>query len=162
MGPGEVPGCVAVFRRVPFPATATAVVDCCTLVCPVGRLDELMTRHPRITRNALEIVGSRTEEMLERLGEFATEPVERRIARALLRLHGQSRHGAGAQTVLPMSRQDIADMVGSTLYTVSRTLSEWERQGLIISGRQRIVLLDPERLAEIGHAGRRPPPARPP
>jgi len=55
----------------------------------------------------------------------------------------------------PLSRQDIAEMTGSTLYTVSRTLREWERQGLVVSGRQRVVLRDPACLGDIGAGSRR-------
>ena len=115
-------------------------------------VSELMQRHPRIAVNALKMVGGRTEEMLHRLREFATEPVERRIARALLRLSGQAgrRVGMGVEIGFPLSRQDIAEMTGSTLYTVSRTLREWERQGLVASGRRRVVVRDPARLGEIG------------
>jgi len=52
----------------------------------------------------------------------------------------------GIEIDFPISRQDIAEMTGTTLHTVSRTLSGWESQGLIESGRQRIVLLDPHKL----------------
>ena len=115
----------------------------------------MVERQPRIAANALEVIGVRTEEMLHRVREFATEPVEHRIARALLRLSAQAgrRVGAGVEIDFPLSRQDIAEMTGSTLYTVSRTLREWERQGLVVSGRQRVVVRDPARLGEIsvGH-----------
>lgn len=152
MEPGDVPGCVAVFRRIPFPATATAVVDSRVLTWPAARLGQLMEQQPRIAANAVEVIGTRTEEMLHRMREFAIEPVERRIAQALLRLSGQAGRpaGAGVEIGFPLSRQDIAEMTGSTLYTVSRTLREWERRGLVVSGRRRVVVRDPARLGKIG------------
>lgn len=158
MGPGDVPGCVAAFRRTPFPATATAVLDTGILAWPLARFGELMERHPRIAANALDLVGGRTEEMLRLLREIATEPVERRIARALLRLSRQAGRpgGDGVEIGFPLSRQDIAEMTGTTLHTVSRTLSEWERQGLVAGGRQRVVIRDPGRLAQIGAGHGRP------
>lgn len=157
MEPGDVPGCVAVFRQIPFPASATAVVDGRLLTWPLARVGELVEQHPRIAANALQVIGARTEEMLHRLREFATEPVERRIARALLRLVRQAGRpaGEGVEIGFPLSRQDIAEMAGSTLYTASRTLREWEREGLVASGRRRVVILDQERLGEIGGGGRR-------
>ena len=156
MEPGEVPGCVAVFRRIPYPATATAIVDSRLLAWSWARASELLERHPRIAANAVEVVGIHTEEMLHRMQEFATGAVEHRIARALLRLSAQAgrRVGAGVEIDFPLSRQDIAEMVGSTLYTVSRTLREWERQGLVVSGRQRVVVRDPARLGEISAGNR--------
>ena len=156
MEPGEVPGCVAVLRRIPYPATATAVVDSRILAWSWARFSELLERHPRIAANAVEVVGTHTEEMLHRMQEFATEPVERRIARALLRLSGQAGRPvcAGVEIDFPLSRQDIAEMTGSTLYTVSRTLREWERQGLVASGRRRVVVRDPARSQAIGGGDR--------
>ena len=158
MEPGEVPGCVAALRRIPYPATATAVVDSRLLAWSLARFGELLERHPRIAANAVEVVGINTEEMLHRMREFATEPVERRIARALLRLSGQAGRpiGAGVEIAFRLSRQDIAEMTGSTLYTVSRTLREWERQGLVAGGRQRVVIRDPARLDAIGAVRRGP------
>ena len=160
MGPGEVPGCVAIFRHVPFPANATAVLDSRLLLWSSARVGEMMGRHPRLAANALEVVGTQTQEMLHRLREFAMDPVERRIARALLRLVGQAgrRVGAGLEIDFPLSRQDIAEMTGTTLYTVSRTLREWERRGLVQSARRRVVVRDPARLGEMGtgHTGSHP------
>ncbi len=152
---GDVPGCVAVFRRVPFPATATAVVDSRVLAWSWARIGELVERHPRIAANAVEVVGAHTEEMLRRVREFATEPVERRIALALLRLSARAgrRVAAGVEIDFPLSRQDIAEVTGSTLYTVSRTLRGWERRGLVVSGRRRVVVRNPARLGEVAGAG---------
>jgi CRP-like cAMP-binding protein len=156
MEPGEVPGCVAIFRRIPFPANATAVVDSRILAWSSARVREMLERHPRFAANAVEVVGTNTQEMLHRMREFALEPVERRIARALLRLSGQAgrRVAAGVEIDFPLSRQDIAEMTGTTLYTVSRTLRDWERRGLVQSGRRRIVVCDAARLGELGAGNR--------
>lgn len=150
--PGEVPGCVAAFRHIPYPATATAVVDSRVLTWPATHLGELMGRYPKVTANALEMVGGWTEELLHRLREFTTEPVERRIARALLRLLNQTGQPAGGavEVGFPLSRQDIAEMAGTTLHTVSRTLSEWERRGLVSGGRRRVIIENPKGLEKIG------------
>lgn len=156
MEPGEVPGCVAALRRIPYPANATAVGDSRILAWSWARFSELMERHPRIAANAVEVVGTHTEEMLHRMREFATEPVERRIARALLRLSGQAgrRIDTGVEIEFPLSRQDIAEMTGTTLHTVSRTLREWERRGLVAGGRRRVVVRDPARLGAVGGRSR--------
>lgn len=155
MEPGDVPGCVAVFRRTPYPATATAIVDSRTLTWSSALFSELMQRHPRIAANALKMVGGRTEEMLNRAREFATEPVERRIARVLLRLTSQAgrRTGDRIEVSFPLSRQDIAEMVGTTLHTVSRTLRAWERYGFVSGGRQRVAIRDQNAIKAIAGDG---------
>ncbi|UFN51635.1 Crp/Fnr family transcriptional regulator (plasmid) [Roseomonas sp. OT10] len=155
MEPGDVPGCVAVFRRTPYPATATAIVDSQVLAWAAETFASLLKQHPGLARNALDMVGGRTEEMLQRLREFAMEPVERRIARVLLRLVGQAGQPAedGTEVGFPLSRQDIAEMAGTTLHTVSRTLRAWERCGLVSGGRQRVAIRDGQALRAIAGRG---------
>ena len=79
---------------------------------------------------------------------MSTQQVEQRVAHALLRLAKQSGRKVehGVEIDFPISRQDIAQMTGTTLHTVSRILSGWEQRGLIESGRQRIVLREPHKL----------------
>ena len=79
---------------------------------------------------------------------MSTEQVERRIAHALLRLAQQAgrKVDSGVEIDFPISRQDIAEMTGTTLHTVSRILGAWEQQGLVDGGRQRIVVCDPQKL----------------
>ena len=85
------------------------------------------------------------------------EQVERRIAHALLRLVQQSgrKVEAGVEIDFPISRQDVAEMTGATLYTVSRVLSAWEEKGLVAGGRQKITLRDPHRLFLLAEGGLR-------
>src|SRR5262249_30771109 len=131
-----------------YPATCTAVEDSVTLVWPAAAWPQLVARHPELARNTMQTVGGRLQEAHTRIVEMSTEQVERRIAHALLRLAQEGRRGIdqGVQIDFPISRQDVAEMTGTTLHTVSRTLSAWEQQGLIESGRQRIVILNPHKL----------------
>jgi CRP-like cAMP-binding protein len=104
----------------------------------------LMDQYPRIARNALSDVTARLRDLQERYRELATERVERRVAQALIRLAGQAgwKTERGVLIDMPLSRQDLAQMTGTTLYTVSRTLSGWQRHGLLEIGRQRVRILD--------------------
>jgi CRP-like cAMP-binding protein len=87
----------------------------------------------------------------DRLRELATERVERRLARMLLRLARQSgqKVTGGILIDLPLSRQNLAEMIGTTLYTVSRILSQWEAHGLVETGRERVVIRRPHGLVVI-------------
>ncbi|MCY1237843.1 Crp-like helix-turn-helix domain protein [compost metagenome] len=75
---------------------------------------------------------------------MSTEEVERRVAHTVLRLAEQAGkpEGGGVRIDFPISRQDIAEMTGTTLHTVSRILSAWEGQGLVQGGRQKLMLKD--------------------
>ena len=103
-------------------------------------------RHLPPTR--LQTVGARLQETHTRVLEMSTQQVEQRIAHALLRLVKQSGRKVehGVEIDFPISRQDIAQMTGTTLHTVSRTLSAWENKGLVESGRQKIVVREPHKL----------------
>lgn len=151
IGPGEMFGCIAVFIGGEYPGTATAVTDCQVLAWDAKKMGALMERFPGIAVNALGIVGKRLLALQSRYRELATERVERRIARAILRLARQAgrRVDDGVLIDFPISRQDIAEMTGATLHTVSRILSAWEQQGMIASGRQRITIRRPHGLVSI-------------
>ena len=61
----------------------------------------------------------------------------------------------GIEIDFPISRQEIAEMTGTTLHTVSRTLSSWENQGLVRSGRQKVIVTDPHGLLLVAENRRR-------
>jgi CRP-like cAMP-binding protein len=121
------------------------------LAWPSTAWPRLVERYPALAANTLQAVGARLQESHGRVIEMSTEQVERRVAHALLRLAQQAGRNveAGIEIDFPISRQDIAEMTGTTLHTVSRILSAWESDGLVEGGRQRIVLRDPHRLFQL-------------
>lgn len=146
--PGELFGIAVQMGRAVYPATATAVVDSVSLVWANQTWPGLVSRYPQLASSAMQTVGSRLEDAHARVVEMSTEEVERRVAHALLRLVKQAGRKVedGLQIDFPITRQDVAEMTGTTLHTVSRILSAWEAQGLVEGGRQRIVVRDPHRL----------------
>ena len=155
MRSGELLGCVAVVQQFAYPATATAVEDSVVLSWRAAQFLALLKQHPPIMENTLAVVGARARYMVQRLGDVSGRNVERRIAAALLRLADQAGTDSedGIQIRSPVTRDDLAEMAGLTYFTISRTLSFWQKQGLVSSGRQRMTVIDPRRLAEIaeGH-----------
>src|SRR3546814_13207321 len=87
---------------------------------------QLMTRFPQIARQSAASAGTRLFEMQNRVGEMSGEKVEQRIARAVVRLVRQAgrRTADGVEIDFPITRQELAEMAGSTLHTVSRTLAD--------------------------------------
>lgn len=153
IGPGEIFGCVPILTDGLYPADATALVDAVELSWDPADLVALMKRHSQIALNMIAIVGGRLGETQERLRELATQSAERRIARTMLRLLDQAGHPAsdGMRIAFPLRRKDIADIAGTTLHTVSRTLSAWEREGMLTSDRRHLIIRSPpalRRLAE--------------
>jgi CRP-like cAMP-binding protein len=150
-GPGEMFGCAPLYGGKEYPATATAVIPSQALAWNRPAMDRLMERYPVIALNALELLGEELFETRARYQELATERVERRVARALLRLvaQGGRRVEGGVLIDFPVTRQDLAEITGTTLHTVSRILSGWEQQGMVASGRRKITIRRPHALVSI-------------
>ncbi len=165
VAPGETFGVATAIGLQRYPATATAVDDSVALAWPSATWPRLVSRFPQLATNTLQAIGSRLQETHTRVIEMSTQQVEQRVANALLRLAKQAGHKVehGVEIDFPISRQDIAQMTGTTLHTVSRILSGWESRGLVESGRQRIVLREPHKLFVLAEqsGGESDPPARP-
>jgi CRP-like cAMP-binding protein len=148
VGPGETFGVAMAIGLPRYPATATAVDDSIVLAWPSATWPRLVAKFPALATNTLQAIGSRLQETHTRVVEISTQQVEQRVAHALLRLAKQSGRKVehGIEIDFPITRQDIAQMTGTTLHTVSRILSNWQNRGLIESGRQRIVLREPHKL----------------
>ncbi len=160
---GETFGVARAIGLQQYPATATAVDDSVVLAWPSTTWPRLVERYPALATNTLQTVGARLQETHTRVVEMSTQQVEQRIANALLRLVKQSgrKVAHGIEIDFPISRQDIAQMTGTTLHTVSRTLSGWESKGLIESSRQKIVVREPHLLFVMTHEPRETPDGSP-
>ncbi len=150
---GELLGMAPALGRDTYPANSVAVVDCIVLSWPSGMWSGLVGNFPSFAAEAGKTVGSRLQEAHERIAEMATEQVQQRLANALLRLANQTGKKTADSILIdfPISRQDLSDMTGTTLHTVSRTLSSWEKQGMVRSGRKKIEILSGHQLALIAY-----------
>lgn len=149
---GSVIGIAPAIGRTHYPATAEAAIDCVALSWPMGLWPEFAARFPQFAANTYKTVGARLAETQERVVELSIAQVEQRVANAVLRLVRQTGRKTenGIAIEFPLSRQDVAEMTGTTLHTVSRLLSAWESAGIVSSGRQKITVTDPHRLMVIG------------
>jgi CRP-like cAMP-binding protein len=154
-GAGEFVAATAIFEEKNYPLTAEAVVSTEVTGWERRLFSELMARYPGITMNLLAIVLERIDDVQNRYLELCAERVEQRIARSLLRLMRRAgvKTPEGIRVDFPLSRQNIADFSGTTLFTVSRTLSLWEKRGWILSGRERITVVDPHSLVLFSEKG---------
>jgi CRP/FNR family transcriptional regulator len=139
-GPGEIFGEVAVFENKPYPASAQAVAE--TRVLGIRREDFLsfLANHPQVALRIINILGGRLREAQSRLRDFAGERVEQRLARTLLML------SLKLGPTLPFTRQEIADMAGTTIETAIRFMSRLREGGIIRSVRGKTIILDETKL----------------
>ncbi len=130
--------------------SARALETCKVLTWECSRIHALFVAYPQIRTNINQMLNDRLKEIEERFREVATEKVAKRLAMTLLRLMKKvgSEHHAGVQ--ISLSREELAQMTGTTLFTISRVLSKWRDMGLVLPRREAVVVLDPARLEEIG------------
>lgn len=151
VNPGELFGIAPALRRPDYPATASAIVESLAIAWPVSFWDDFVFKTPILAANTMQTMGSRLQEAHERIRELATEQVDKRLAHAILRLLRQAgREDAdGISIDFPLTRQDIAELAGTTLHTVSRILNAWQARGIVSLGRKKVTVRDRSALARI-------------
>lgn len=149
--PGELCGFAMALQRSDYPGTATAATDSVLLSWPSELWPQFVEQNGRLAASAIQTIGRQLEDAHTRIREMSTQEVERRVAHAIVRLSLQAgrKEASGIQIAFPISRQDIAEMTGTTLHTVSRILSAWETRGLVQCGRQKVIIRDICRLSEL-------------
>ena len=132
LGPGEPVGAVAVFERRPFPASAVALESCGTISIPEREFFQLIEKRPEITRRILAGLTLRLMALNRRLADM-TGSVEYRTARLFTTLaeKGGQKRPEGIFVPLRLSRQEIADLVGTTIETAIRLMSRWQKDGVV-------------------------------
>jgi CRP-like cAMP-binding protein len=151
LGAGEIVAGVALLEKRSYPVSATCETRCRVLAWARPRIHELAGRYPALRTNVLATIADRMQASLSRIRELATESAPQRVARALVRLareHGRRVEG-GTLIDQPLGRQQLADLSGASMFTASRLLAAWARDGVLEVGRQRVVVRSLERLERL-------------
>lgn len=148
IAPGQLFGIAPALQRDTYPASAIAAAESIALSWPVRLWPEFTASYEGFASESYKTLGKRLGQIQETLTEMATQAVEKRVASAVLRLVNQSgrKTSEGIEIAFPVTRQNISDMTGTTLHTVSRLLSAWEKSGIVRSTRKHVVVTDPHRL----------------
>jgi CRP/FNR family transcriptional regulator len=150
-GPGDPLGAVAVYEERPFPASAVALEDTRCLSIPRQVLFDLLESHPTLVRGLLLALNRRLVELTHRLAELTGGRVEPRFARLFLKLAGDLGRPAERGTFIPLhlSRQELADLTGTTIETAIRIMSRWGKATLVLTEAEGFTLVDRGALEEI-------------
>jgi len=130
--------------------SARAMEPCQALVWDYTRIQALLVQYPQIETNITQILASRLKELEERFREIATEKVATRLALVLLRLLKQVGKVSREGTHVFLNREELAQMTGTTLFTISRILSRWAEQGFVVPRREAILISNPKGLESVG------------
>lgn len=153
--PGQMLGAVATFDGGGYPGTAQAIEDCTLLLLARNDCLTLVSRYPVFALAVINDMGNRLRSSAEQIRSLAVERVEQRIARVLLKLGASAGSDLpeGRVIEMPLTRQDVADMTGTTVETAIRVMSKFRRNDLIRTRRGKVVLVDLEALQEIAETG---------
>jgi CRP-like cAMP-binding protein len=147
LGAGEPVGAVAAFERRAFPATAIAMERSSLLSIPEREFFQLLETRPEMTRALLGALTLRLMMMNKRLADM-TGSVEVRAARLFVTLSERMGVPRGEQTFipLPLSRQELADLLGTTLETAIRLMSRWQKENVVLTERDGFLVAKAESL----------------
>ncbi|GBE06110.1 MAG TPA: Crp/Fnr family transcriptional regulator [Nitrospirae bacterium] len=142
MSPGDIFGGVAVLDNRPFPATAQAMEKVTAIRISRKDLLSIMEEYPILKLETVKYFSDKLRDAHEMLKNMATERVERRVASLLLKLSEKvgSREGDYSKINFPLTRQEISEMVGTTVETCIRTMSKFQKQGMVRSSKNRILI----------------------
>lgn len=148
---GDLLAVVAALGDDRYPASAQAIRTARVWRLSAQSFEALIARHPPLALAVIRLLKAHVTETQELLRQMVAERVERRIAYALLRLMDKvgRASGEGIELSMPLSRQDLASMAGTTVETTSRVLSKFENAGIVQASRERVVIADPHALMEI-------------
>ena len=149
-GVGDPFGAVAVYEGRPFPASALALEDTVCVLVPRDEFFKLLEQHPSLVRGLLLGLTHRLIELTNRMAELSGGRVEPRVARLFLKLaddRGRSDRG-GIFIPLPLSRQEIADLTGTTIETCIRIMSRWGKQQIVLTEKDGFLVVDRRVLEE--------------
>lgn len=146
--PGQMFGLAQAFENDTYHTTARAASDAVVLSWPAALWDRFSADYPGFLSASRRAVGERVDDMRQQVVTLATLQVEQRIAHAVLDLvtrTGQET-AEGIEIGFPITRQDLSEMTGTTLHSVSRYLSKWQKSGIVTSKRRRIIVRAPQAL----------------
>lgn len=149
--PGEFCGSITPVAGDVYPDTAQAQTAACVLSISSDAFRTMLQQYPAVALSILDLTAARLREAQETVRQLSAYPAEQRIAATLLKLAdkvGQaSDEGLLIQT--PLSRDDLAQMTGTTTETASRIMSQWQKVGVLRSGRQWIAIRDRSHLESV-------------
>jgi len=154
-GEGEPVGAIAVYNYIPYPASAVCLEPVTLLILPRRDYFELLDRNPEFARAIIRELTKLVIALTRKVEEFRGQRVEVRIAQLFLTLAERMGRETkqGIEIPIQLTRQEVADLVGTTVETAIRVLSKWGHDKIVITGEGRFLIPSREKLAERAQSG---------
>jgi CRP-like cAMP-binding protein len=150
-GPGDPLGAVAAYMDRPFPASAAALEDTVCVIIPRAAFFHLIETQPSLVRGLLLGLTTRLVELTNRLAELTGGRIEPRVARLFLKLASEMGRNERGGTFIPLalSRQELADLTGTTIETCIRIMSRWNKDAIVRTDKDGFVVLERDELERL-------------
>lgn len=151
LGPSDPVGTVAVYEELAYPATAEAMEETLCIRIPKEPFFQLLESRPSLARGLLKAMTHRIVVLANRFADHAVGKVETRFARLFLKLAGEMGRPRDEGVFIPMtlSRQELADLMGTTVETAIRIMSRWGKEGVVETDRSGFLVTDREALERV-------------
>ncbi|MGB7844405.1 MAG: Crp/Fnr family transcriptional regulator [Candidatus Acidiferrum sp.] len=151
-GPGDLVGALEACSGNNNLVTTRTTQPTTALVWDTTTFETISDRYPILRRNTARLLGLRLQELEERFREISTQKVAPRLSLQLIRLSNQLRQHTSGALEISLSREELAQLTGTTLFTVSRLLSQWEKLGIVSTRREAVIVRDLQALMERSEA----------
>ena len=153
-GPGDPVGAVVAYEGRPYPASAVALEHVECILVRRSEFFALFEGHPSFVRGFLTGMAQRIVELTRRIPEVAGGRVETRFAHLFLKLSDRMGrpHESGRFVPMPLGRQELADLTGTTIETCIRIMSRWGKEGIVATERDGFLVRNREALERLAEA----------
>ena len=148
-GPGEVVGTLGLFPQVRHCSTGKALRACTAMVWDTADFEPIARRSMSLWRNITYILCQQLYDLEERYREVSSEKVSVRLSHQLVRLLKLIGRRVDGSVEIRLSREELAQLIGTTLFTVSRLLSDWDHRGFVSARREAVTVLNPQALVDL-------------
>lgn len=148
-GAGEVVGTAGLRPQGRHCSMAQALGVSTALVWEATVFEGFLQRSLILRRNITHILCQQLQELEERYREISTERVAARLSHQLVRLLNQVGRRVNGSVEISLSREELAQLTGTTLFTVSRLLSGWNKKGIVSTRREAVSVHNLQALAEL-------------
>ncbi|MCX7710040.1 MAG: Crp/Fnr family transcriptional regulator [Clostridia bacterium] len=150
LGEGEVFGEATLFSSIPYPASASVYEDAVIGIIKNKDLEKLISETPGLSLSLIKILSRKLIFAQQKIRDLAFNDVFARTATQLLKLASDygTKSGTGIMIDIQLSRQELADMIGTTRETVSRAISKFKKEKSITEEKDKIIILDEKKLRE--------------
>lgn len=148
---GEMFPHVGFFRKGSYPANAEVVEKANLVVVPIAKFENLLIENPELCIKVFKVLGEKIVDLQNRLEEQILNNTYEQIIKLLIRLgekHGKKNEAGNVILKNEFTNKDLANMIGTTRETVSRTLTKMKKEELIEIDEEGNMIIDPNRLMD--------------